>query len=120
MNEECISVLIYLTGFFLFLPKRFVDEIILIETNRIIKGPGTEFDEFLRLIGIWMSMTENPGTNWTEYFSKNPIDIFSGCSIYVNQLLSGNSFEGICSALKFTDTPPPPLTFEINSMKSDR
>ena len=46
MNKECISVLTYLTAFVLFLPKRFVDEVILIETNRIIKGPDIDFGEF--------------------------------------------------------------------------
>ena len=101
MNEECISVLTYLTAFVHFLPIFFVNEVILVETNRRIKGPDPDFGEFPRLIGIWMLMTENPGTNWTDYFSENPIDLFSGCSICVNQLMSGNSFESICSALKF-------------------
>ena len=84
----------------------FFDEVILVETNRIIKGPDIYFGEFLRFIGIWLLMTENPDTNWAEYFSENPIDIFSGCSICANQYISINSFESICSALNFT---PPPL-----------
>ena len=78
MNKEYINVLTYLTEFVLFMPTTFVDEVILADTNRIIKGPDLEFGEFLRFIGIWLLMTENPGTKWTEYFSENPIDIFSG------------------------------------------
>ena len=58
--------------------KSVFDEVNMVETDRKIKGPYLEFSEFLRLIGIWILMTENPGTNWTEYFSENPMDIFSG------------------------------------------
>ena len=73
------------------------------EANRIIKVPNPDFGEFLRFIGIWMSMTENPGTNWVEYFSEDPIDIFSGCSIHVNHSMSGNSFK--LSALLSSSLP---------------
>ena len=48
----------YLTSFVLFLPKTIVVEVILVETNRIIKGPDIDFGEFLRFIGIWLSMPE--------------------------------------------------------------
>ena len=55
-------------------------------------------------------MTSNHGTNRADYYSKKPIYFLSGCSIGVNQLMSVNSFESICSALKFT-TPPPSAHF---------
>ena len=74
-----------------------------------MKGNDLEFGEFLQLIGIWMVMAENPGTNGVEYYSKNPIDLFSGCSIRVNQFMSGNCFEYICSTIKFTERTPPHL-----------
>ena len=77
------------------MPKPFVYEVILVDTNRIIKVPGIEFGELLHFICIYMLMTENPGTNWAEYFSKNSIDLFSGCSIFVNQCMYANSFESI-------------------------
>ena len=76
----------YLTYFVFFLPKTFVDEIILVETNIRIKGPNLDFGEFLCFIGIW---------------------VFSRFSIRVSQFMSGNCFENICSDLKFTATPPP-------------
>ena len=62
-------------------------------------------------------MTANPGTNRAECFRNNAIDLFSGCSIFVNHFMSGNFFENICYAFNFTATPS--LLFEINSMKSD-
>ena len=118
MNEECISVLTYLTAFVLLLPKFFFDEVIMVDSNRIIKFPDIEFGQLLRFIGIWLLMTENPGTNRAEYFRKNPIDIFSGCSIDVNQLMSGNSFK--ISALLSSSLPSLSLPFEINYMKPNR
>ena len=93
MNGEFISVLTYLTECLLFFPSTFVDEVILVDTKNIIKGPSIEFGEFIWFIGIWLFRTSNPGTTRVEYFSKNPIDVFSGVSIYVNQFMSGNSFE---------------------------
>ena len=89
------------------------------DTNRIIKGPDIDFCEFLQFIGIWVLMTENPGTNQAGYFSGNPIDIFSVCSIRVNHFLSVNRFENICSPLKFNATSPPSFRgkfYELRSM----
>ena len=93
----------------------FFYEVILVETNRIIKGPDLEFGGFLQFIGIWILTTSNSVTNQAEYFSKNPRDILSECSICINQFVSGNRFESICSALKFTSPPT-----EINFMKYER
>ena len=87
------------------------------ETNRITKGPDTDFGKFLRLIVIFLLMTENPGTKRADYFSENPIDIFSGCSIFVNQFMSGDFLKMFAILSK---SPPPPLPFNTNSMKSDR
>ena len=78
MNLEFISVITYLIEFVIFLPKTFLVEFILVDTKKIIKGPDLDFGKFLRFIGIYMLMTSNPGTNWSEYFIENPIDLFSG------------------------------------------
>ena len=64
MNKEFISVLTYLTLFVLFLMKTFVDDVTLVDTNRIIKGPAPESGGFIRLVVIWLLITVNPDTNW--------------------------------------------------------
>ena len=63
MTNQYIILLNYLTALVIFLPKTCVYEDILEETNRIMKGPDLDFGEFLQLIGIWMVMADNPGTN---------------------------------------------------------
>ena len=78
MNENFISVLTYLTEFFLFLPKVFVYDIIIVDINIIIKLPGLEFGEFFWIVGIWMLISPNSVTNYMEYFSETPIGIFGG------------------------------------------
>ena len=88
------------------------------DISRIIKGPDTEFGEFIRFIDICMLMTEKPGTNWVEYFSENSIDIFSGCSILAIQCMSGNILK--VSALLSSSLPLLYLPLEINSMNYDR
>ena len=105
----------YLTELFLFLPKNFPYEAIMVDTNRKIKLPDIFFGEFLQLSSIVMLMTANPGTDRVEYFSENPIYIFSGCSIRVNKFISGNIFGKF--ALMPSSLPPLPLSFEINYIK---
>ena len=43
MNKEFISVLTYLTAFVLFLTKTVVVEVIMVDTNKIIKVPDLDF-----------------------------------------------------------------------------
>ena len=38
--------------------KKFVNEAILVDTKRIIKGPDLDFGDFLQLIGIYLLMPE--------------------------------------------------------------
>ena len=66
--NQCIDS--YLTELILFLPKTFVGEFIMVETNKGIKGPDLDFGELLRSIGIKLLMTENPGTNRADNFRK--------------------------------------------------
>ena len=85
----------YLTAFSLLLPKTFANEVILVDTNKIIKGPDIDFGEFLQFIGLWILMTANPETNQLELFSEHITDVFSECSIHVNRFVSDNHFESI-------------------------
>ena len=93
---------------FLFLPKVFTYEVILVDTNRRIKVPALEFGEFLQFIGIWVLIKTNPGTIQIEYFSDTHIDIVGQCSISFKQFMSVNTFESICSDIKFNPYPPTP------------
>ena len=101
-------MLTYLTDFFLLLPKYPRDEVILVKENQITNGPVLEFGRLLWLIWILILIIANHAMDWKDYFSVTPIDIFSVCSIHLNQFISGNWFDSICSALKFPSKPPPP------------
>ena len=58
MNTYFISVLTYIIAFSLFGPKTFVDEFIMVETNKIIEGPDLDIGKLLWFIVIWMLMTK--------------------------------------------------------------
>ena len=79
MNKEFIILLTSLTEFSLFLPKYFVNEVIIMETNRRNKGSTIEFDKFLQFISILMSIIAKHDTGRMKCFSETPIDIFVGC-----------------------------------------
>ena len=106
MNEEFNSALTYLIAFVLFLTKTFFNEVILVDTNRIIKGPNLEFGGFLGFIGIRWLRTEKCGTNGAEYFSKNTIDILVGDK-FVSTILCLEIFSKV-SAIISSLLPPPP------------
>ena len=71
MKKYLIIFLTYLISFVLFLPKTFVNEFIMVYTNRRIKGANIDFGGFLWFIFIWLLMTSNPGTKRAVYFKKN-------------------------------------------------
>ena len=86
--------------------EKLVEEVILVETNKIIKVPDLDFGDFLRFIGIWLLMTSKPGTNWADYFSENSIDILVGAQFVSTSLCLAIVLK--VSALLPSSLPPPP------------
>ena len=77
----------YLAAFVLFLMKPFINEFIMVDTNRIIKVPDLEF----LVPPVHWDLVVDDKKIWHKsgvFFFKHPIDLFSGWSIHVNQLLS--------------------------------
>ena len=70
MNGEFINILTYQTQFPLVLPKMFVNEVFLVDTNRIIRVPDLDLGELFQFIRIWLLIVANPGTNREEYLIK--------------------------------------------------
>jgi hypothetical protein len=52
-----------LTMFLLFFPRRFMEDVILVQTNNNLKGGGAPvtFGEFLRFLGLWLYMSTLKG-----------------------------------------------------------
>ena len=64
-----------------------------------------------------MLITYNCVLDQAKKSNDTTVDIFSGCSIYLNQFMSEKWFYNISSTLKYTDqppTPPPPIVFWDN------
>ena len=62
--------------YFSFYYRKIIGGVVIVDKNQRIKGTALEFVGFLRFIGMWLFITENPGTNQTKYFSDTPIEIF--------------------------------------------
>ena len=60
-NEIVMNGLCVLTMFLMFVPKKFFEDVVLVETNKQIEGPPLTFGEFLQFIGIWLYMSTTAG-----------------------------------------------------------
>jgi len=87
--------------FLIFRPKEFIINIILVESNKHIKGEAITLGEFLWFIGIWLLMSSQAGSKCSDYFSTKPISHFGGAPFSLNDMMSGNHFEAILLAPVF-------------------
>jgi hypothetical protein len=64
-----------LTMFLLFFPRRFMEDVIIVQTNNNLKGGApVTFGEFLRFLGLWLYMSTLKG------FRR---DFWSGKEVYM-------------------------------------
>lgn len=71
------------------MPKKFVQEVIIPETNKYLKEPLT-YGEFLRWFGMWLLMATTRCDNRRDFWSSKPVDVrrsLPDVRIHVTQLL---------------------------------
>ena len=106
-DEKFLRGPTYLPTLWLFLPKFYIEIILLPHTNNSIKGAPLSFGEFFWFIGLWLLITSHPGDNIIYFFLERSIDIFEGALIWLNVFMTGNRFGNIVSTFSFTDLLPP-------------
>ena len=81
-------------GFFiLFLPTKFIKEILSPMTSYNIDGNGFKFSEFMRYLGLWLIISTQVKTNVRKYFSSLKIDPYtSGALFKLNEVMAYNRF----------------------------
>jgi hypothetical protein len=79
-----------LTMLLLFLPWKFIEDVILVQTNNKILGSTVTFEEFLRFLGLWLYMSTLSGFWWL-----------------FNDFMTFKRCEAILLALSYTDKTPP-------------
>ena len=82
-------------------PKEFVQQTILVETNKEIVGEPVQYGEFLRWLGFWFLMATLVGPRRRDFWSSAPVDEFEGSPFRLNRWMSRTRFEAILSAMRY-------------------
>jgi hypothetical protein len=96
-----------LTMFLLFFPRKFLEDVILAETNKKIKGMPITFGEMLRFLGLWLYMGTLKGFRRSDYWSSKPISMYEGAPYRFIEYMTLKRFEAILLALTYTNKTSP-------------
>jgi hypothetical protein len=96
-----------LTMFLLFFPRKFMEDVVIVETNKRIAGKQVTFGEFLQFLGLWLYMSTLSGFRRSDYWSSKPISMRMGAPYRFNEFMALKRFEAILIALAYTDETPP-------------
>jgi Transposase IS4 len=88
-------------------PKRFLVDVILVETNKHLKLGSLSYGEFLQWIGLWFLMATIQGPSRHDYWRQADVDCFAGAPYRFNMFMSRNRFDDIASAITYTSNNPP-------------
>lgn len=97
----------FLQLFELMIPKDFINEVILVETNKKINGPVLMYGEFLVFVGLQFLMATTRCDNRRDFWSLKNIDPFDGAPHRFGHIMSRRRFEDILQALSYTSSTPP-------------
>ena len=93
--------------FELFLPKEYIESILIPETNTKIEGPPLLYGEFLQWIELQLVMATIQGFQRRDFWASKAIDTYETAPYRFNDIMSQRRFESILSAIKYTDEDPP-------------
>lgn len=96
-----------LTMFLLFFPRKFMEDVVIVETNKRIAGKQLTFGEFLQFLGLWLYMSTLSGFRRSDYWSSKPVSMRMGAPYRFNEFMALKRFEAILIALAYTDEAPP-------------
>jgi hypothetical protein len=96
-----------LTIFLLFFPRKFMEEVVIIETNKRITGMQVTYGEFLQFLGLWLYMSTLSGFRRSDYWSSKPVSMREGAPYRFNEFMALKRFEAILIALAYTNETPP-------------
>jgi hypothetical protein len=96
-----------LTVFLLFFPWRFLEDVILVEVNKKIKGMSMTFGEVLPFLGLWLYMGTLKGFRRCNFWSSKPILMFEGAPYRFTEIMTLKWFKAILLVLTYTNKSPP-------------
>ena len=92
--------------FELMLPKTFLQEVLLVETNKHLTQQ-LQYGEFLCWIGLWLMMATTQFDCRRDFWSRKDINMFQGAPYRFNKYMSRFRFEAILTAPRITKDEAP-------------
>eukprot|EP00957_Ditylum_brightwellii_P133611 10187066-Ditylum_brightwellii.AAC.1 len=107
MNVTDLDVCTYFKFFFFFFPNLFIENVLLVQTNKNIKGNKVKLGGFMHWKGIWLLIAAVAGFKHDAFFSSKPINSFLLAPFRCNKYMPSTRFEEILSAFTFTNHERP-------------
>ena len=107
INNLALGVMNYVAIFLLFMPRLYLEDIVLNATNKHLEENPLSFGELLSFIGIILFMSTVNGNKKKDFWSNNPISMKQGAPYRFHQWMSRRRFDEINHHLQFTDNDPP-------------
>ena len=103
---ESITHLSFVGMFFLFFPRKFIKDVVIIETNKHLVKRMT-LGEFLRWVGICFYLSTLSGFSRRRFGSIREVVTYDGAPYHFHDWTSRSRFKEILLAIQYTDKEPP-------------
>ncbi|KAL3773990.1 hypothetical protein ACHAWO_004625 [Cyclotella atomus] len=90
------------------MPEKFIQQVMIPETNKHLEGERLTLSEFYRWLGCRYFAACFVGVSpFTAWWSSKEIDQFEGAPFRLNCVMSYSRFNAIDKAIRYTNVPPP-------------
>ena len=108
-----------LEWFLRFLPRQYVQDVLIPETNKSLEDTDMPltFGEFLRWLGLWLLMSTVSGIPREDFWATSDISMFYGAPFRFNKIMSKRRFNAILSSLNYTNVPFPTFKDKFHEVR---
>ena len=90
-------------------PHKYVKDVILMETNKVLDKQPVTYGEFLHWMGLWVLISTVDGLDRHSFWSSKSVNIYECAPFRLGKYMTCTHFEEILSSLCYTDKSPPTL-----------
>ena len=90
-------------------PHKYIKDVILTETNKVLDKEPVTYGELLRWMGLWVLISTVDGSDRHSFWSSKSVNMYEGAPFRLGDYMTRTCFEEILSSLRYTDESPPTL-----------
>ena len=90
-------------------PRKYIEDVILTETNKVLDKELVTYGELLRWMGLWVLISTVDGSDRRSFWSSKSVNMYEGAPFRLGNYMTRTRFEEILSSLCYTDESPPTL-----------